>query len=113
MRVPGDEQCPSKPNSQSPGLGTSATESAARTLGLQIQSIEVHSPEDLDGAFTAILSQRPGALITAETSVTLNAQARIAAFAAANRIPALYPFKEFVVAGGLMSYGLDFKESST
>jgi putative ABC transport system substrate-binding protein len=98
---------PTNPNN---ALLLHETESAARTLGLQIQSIEVRGQEDFDGAFTATLSQRPGALITAETSVTLNARAKIAAFAAANRIPALYPYKEFVVAGGLMSYGLDLKD---
>jgi putative tryptophan/tyrosine transport system substrate-binding protein len=98
---------PTNPNN---ALLLHETESAARTLGLHIQSIEVRGPEDFDGAFIATLSQRPGALITAETSVALNARARIAAFAAANRIPALYPFKEYVAAGGLMSYGLNLKD---
>ena len=86
------------------------SESVARTLGLQIQSVEAHVPEDFDSAFAAILRQRPDALVAAETGVILNQRARITAFAAGNRLPALYPFKEFVEAGGLMSYGLDAKE---
>ena len=86
------------------------TEAAARTLGVQVQTAEVRGPGDIDNAFAATLRQRPDALIAAENAVTLNQRARITAFAATNRIPAMYPLRQFAEAGGLMSYGVETNE---
>ena len=86
------------------------TEVVARTLAIQIQSVDVRDLRESDRAFDAVLMQRPGALITAETSVAMHQRAKITAFAATNHLPALYPVKEFVQAGGLISYGPDLKE---
>jgi putative ABC transport system substrate-binding protein len=86
------------------------SEAAARTLGLQVQTVEARGPGDIDNAFAATLRQRPDALIAAENAVTLSQRARITAFAATSRIPAMYPFRQFAEAGGLMSYGVDTKD---
>jgi ABC-type uncharacterized transport system substrate-binding protein len=83
---------------------------AARALGLQLQSLEVRSAKDFDGAFQAILKERAQALTTAASPVISTNQQRIVAFAAKNRLPALYPYSEFIEAGGLMFYGVSFSD---
>ena len=84
----------------------------ALALGLQLQSLEVGSAKDFDGAFEAILKERAQALTaTASPVISINQQ-RIVAFAAKNRLPAIYPYSEFVDAGGLMFYGVSFSDFS-
>ena len=65
----------------------------------------MRSPGDLDGAFEAATRQHASALITVEDPLTVNHRRQIADFAAKNRLPAIYGLKEFVDAGGLISYG--------
>ena len=78
---------------------------AARTLGLQLQSVELSRTEDLDGAFSAVTSQRAQALVVLSYSITNANRIQIATFAQRNRLPAIYGASWFVDAGGLMSYG--------
>jgi len=79
---------------------------AARVLGVTLQSLEVPSPKELEAAFSAMTRRRPDALITFVDAVTLPHRQRIVEFAAKSRLPAIYQVREFVEAGGLMSYGL-------
>ena len=79
--------------------------SAARALGLQIQSVEVREPSDLDTAFEAIVAARPSALMTLPDGMLLANVARIVDFAVRTRVPALFPDQEFAAAGGLIAYG--------
>ncbi len=79
---------------------------AARVLGVTLQSLEVPAPKDLEAAFSAMTRGRPDALITFVDSVTLPHRQRIVEFAAKSRLPAIYQVREYVDAGGLMSYGL-------
>jgi putative tryptophan/tyrosine transport system substrate-binding protein len=81
------------------------TESAAQILGIQLQSIEVRGPDELDSALSVATRQRVGALITVEDPLTFGLRKRIADFAASDRLPAIHGLREFVDAGGLMSYG--------
>ncbi len=82
------------------------TEGAARSLRLQLQSVEVRRADDLDRAFSAITKGRAQALIFARANPVLFAKrAQIVSFGQRNRLPSIYPQKEFVDAGGLMSYG--------
>jgi ABC-type uncharacterized transport system substrate-binding protein len=83
---------------------------AARALGLQLQSLEVRSAKDFDGAFDAVLKERAQALTTAAGPVISINQQRIVAFAAKNRLPAIYPYSEIIDAGGLMFYGMSFSD---
>ena len=93
-----------------PALVVKETEAAARTLGVRLQSLEVRGPDDYERAFQAAISGRAGALIAVEDPLVLTHQARIVAFAAKRRLPAMYPNREYVDAGGLMSYGANFRE---
>jgi putative ABC transport system substrate-binding protein len=81
------------------------TKAAAGTVGIEIQSLEVKGLKDFDGAFEAVKSQRPDALITIDDPLMLDNRSRILGFAAAERLPTIHGLREFVVAGGLMSYG--------
>jgi putative ABC transport system substrate-binding protein len=81
------------------------TQAAGRILGVKNQSLEVRGPDDFDGVFEAARQQRPEALITVEDPLTIVHRKRIVDFAAGQQLPALYGLREFVMAGGLMSYG--------
>jgi ABC-type uncharacterized transport system substrate-binding protein len=87
-------------------LDYNQTEGAARLLGLQLQSVEVLRAEDLDRAFSAITKERAQALIVpAQNPVGFVNRGQIATFAQKNRLPSMYAIREYVDAGGLMSYG--------
>ncbi len=82
------------------------TEGAARLMGLELQSVEVSRAEDLDRAFSAVTKQRAQALVLPGVNpVGFMNRGKIATFALRSRLPAMYPTKEYVDAGGLMSYG--------
>jgi putative ABC transport system substrate-binding protein len=82
------------------------TEGAARLLRLELQSVEVSRAEDLDRAFSAVTKQRAQALVLPGANpVGFINRGKIATFAQRNRLPSMYPTREYVEAGGLMSYG--------
>jgi putative ABC transport system substrate-binding protein len=81
------------------------TQAAGRTLGIQIQSLEVRAPDNFDGAFEGARRERPDALITVEDPLTFSQQQRVADFTAEQQLPSLHGLREFAAAGGLMSYG--------
>ena len=86
-------------------LALTDMEAAAKALGLKLISLEVRSLDDFEGAFARAKREGAQALITT-TGALLNTQQRqVLDFAAKNRLPAMYPYSEFVEAGGLMSYG--------
>jgi putative tryptophan/tyrosine transport system substrate-binding protein len=86
------------------------TETAAQRLRLRIQSLEVRSPTDFDGAFAAAIKERAHALITAPHPIINTHRARVLEFVSKNRLPAIFTNPETVEAGGLMSYSADFAE---
>jgi ABC-type uncharacterized transport system substrate-binding protein len=88
-----------------PALVFKETQAAGRTLGIEVQSLEVRGPDDFDGAFEAVRRSRPDALITVEDPLTGSHRKLIADFAAGHQLPALHGLREYVAAGGLMSYG--------
>ena len=79
-------------------------EVAAQALRVRLQVIEARGPEDLDRAFSDITLARVQALIVWGSLTLVVARRRLVEFALKNRLPAMYPFSEFVDAGGLMSY---------
>jgi len=82
----------------------------ARRLGVTLQSREVRGPEDFEGAFAAMTRQRPHALMALEDPLIFQHQTSIVDFAAKSRLPAMYPFRESVAAGGLMAYSASLPE---
>jgi putative ABC transport system substrate-binding protein len=82
------------------------TQVAARKAGVQIQSVVVRSPDEFDGAFSAMVGERAGALIVQPLFVIVpEHRRRVVDLAARNRLPAISDFREFADAGALMSYG--------
>jgi putative ABC transport system substrate-binding protein len=80
-------------------------QAAARGLRLTLQSVEVQEPHEFERAFAGMMLERPdGLIVTADGTHQLR-QAWIVDFAAKRRLPAMYQLKEYVEAGGLMSYG--------
>ncbi len=86
------------------------TRDAARSLGVQIESIEVRSPLDFDSAFGAVIKGNSNGLIVVEDPLTYVVLTRIVNFATTNGLPAMYGMKEFVSAGGLIAYGPDYQD---
>jgi putative ABC transport system substrate-binding protein len=83
------------------------TQSAADALGIKLQSLEIGAPNpDLDGAFRTATKQRVDALIILPGPLVQLHRKRIVDLAAKSRLPAIYGSREFVDAGGLMSYGV-------
>jgi ABC-type uncharacterized transport system substrate-binding protein len=87
------------------------TEVAARTLGLQLQTFEVRTPSDLDDVFEALTRGGFKALVQVNDAMLFSQRARIVELAARRRVPAMYEGREFVEAGGLMSYGPNLAEN--
>ena len=81
------------------------TEAAARSLGLELQLLEVRGPEGLERAFRAATKERAQALVVLRNPAVFNQLKRISQLAMKSRLPAIYDDREFVEAGGLMSYG--------
>jgi putative tryptophan/tyrosine transport system substrate-binding protein len=81
------------------------TESAAQTLSVQLQSLEVGGPEDFESAFAAAVQDRAHALVVFGDNVTASHAPQIVELAAKYRLPTMYEARTFVDAGGLMSYG--------
>ena len=80
---------------------------AARALGLHLHVVEVHRADELDTAFTGLTQAGADAVLVLEDAVVLNSErGRVAAdLAATHRLPVMYAWREWVVAGCLMSYG--------
>jgi putative tryptophan/tyrosine transport system substrate-binding protein len=80
-------------------------ESAARELGRHLLSLNAQSPREIDAAFATIIQSRAGALLIGSSVFFINRRRQLAALAARHGVPAISNIREFVVAGGLMSYG--------
>jgi putative tryptophan/tyrosine transport system substrate-binding protein len=80
------------------------TEITARAFGVQLERLEVSGPDDFEMAFQAARKKRAGALIALDVAFFFTHRAQMVKLAVKSRLPAIYAFKEFVDAGGLMSY---------
>jgi putative tryptophan/tyrosine transport system substrate-binding protein len=83
---------------------------AAETVRIMLQVLDVRTSEDLDGAFAAIIKERPEALLILADRVFLHNRARIMDFATQQRLPNVNAYHELVEAGGLMSFGPSYEE---
>jgi putative ABC transport system substrate-binding protein len=79
----------------------------AQKLGITLQPQDVREPGQLDGLFTAMVVARAQGLVVLVDPLTVRHRGRIVELAAKNRLPAVYGFRDFVDAGGLMAYGVN------
>jgi putative ABC transport system substrate-binding protein len=84
---------------------------AARTMGLQIHVLNAGTNREIDAAFATLARERPDALFVAADGFFVSRRVQIATLTARDRIPAVYGERDFVAAGGLMSYGTDIVDS--
>jgi putative tryptophan/tyrosine transport system substrate-binding protein len=82
----------------------------APTIGMDVRSLEVSDPRQMEAAFDAVSRERPDGLLLLADPLTLSMRARIVEFARENKLPAIYETRDFVEAGGLMSYGPNVAE---
>jgi putative ABC transport system substrate-binding protein len=80
-------------------------EEAARTIDQRLFVSKASNDVELNAAFTSLIQQRVGALLVAADPYFDTRRDQIIAFANQNRLPAIYQFREYAVAGGLISYG--------
>jgi putative ABC transport system substrate-binding protein len=99
-------------NPNFPGTETQLrdVEAAAPALGLQLVVLSASTKQEIDAAF-ATMPQGRSALLLSADPLFITLRDHIVELAARHAIPAIYSFREFAVAGGLMSYGTDFRGS--
>jgi len=95
------------PNSPAYGPQLNELKLAARALGLRLQPVEVRGPGDLENAFSAMIKAHAGAFMGLQQPTIDILRKRIMDLAGKNRLPAMYPNRENVEAGGLISYAAD------
>lgn len=108
--VPGAKRVVYLHNPNQGAIGLQLTEQAARQLGLAVKAVELRSLDGLDKALGAIAAERPDALLVYPDAMTFRLRKEIADFALAQRLPAVYAYKEYAEAGGLVAYGAPLTE---
>ena len=86
-------------------------EPAARLLGLEIQTYEASTSREIDAAYATLVRERPDALFVATDAFFTTRRVQLTALAARYALPATYSIRDFVEAGGLMSYGTHILEA--
>jgi putative ABC transport system substrate-binding protein len=99
------------PNYPDVGTQLSGAQEAARAFGEQLVVLQIASDSDFDPAFTTLLRQQADALLVASDPFFISRRHRLVALTARQAVPAIYHFREYVVAGGLMSYGTRLPDS--
>jgi ABC-type uncharacterized transport system substrate-binding protein len=84
---------------------------AARALGVTLQSVEIRTAEDFEGAFASVLKGRAEALVVGPGQFLFSHQRRVVEFSAKNHLPSIYAWKDPVIAGGLMAYGINIPQA--
>jgi putative ABC transport system substrate-binding protein len=99
-------------NSANPALAYpwKLTQNAAAALGVELEPVEVSSPQDIDTAFAKMTDARPDALIVLQDALTLQHRKEIIDFTIERRLPGMFVAREWVASGGLMSYGENLAE---
>ena len=85
-------------------------EDAARTLGMQLQLVPADGPDDIASAFSTMAKEQADAFMVFPSPMLFGEHRRIVELAASNRLPGMYQAREFVDAGGLMSYGANLDD---
>ena len=99
-------------NPTSPDADAQAKElqAVAPAVGMQVQVFQAGNDSDLDDAFAAMAERNANALVLQADPFFTNRRDRLVSLANRHAIPAMYPFREFATAGGLMTYGADIAE---
>jgi putative ABC transport system substrate-binding protein len=99
------------PNNPLSELLTRDVLAAASVIGLKVQILKASSDREIDAAFASLVQARTGALLVGSDPFFNNRIERLIELAARHAIPTMYGYREFVVAGGLISYGVSLIEA--
>jgi putative tryptophan/tyrosine transport system substrate-binding protein len=99
------------PNSPNAEPETKEVQAAARTLGLQSHILNASTERDLDGAFATLAEWRAGAILVTADGFFDSRRDRLVALAARHGIPAMFGWRDYPAAGGLMSYGASITDT--
>ena len=86
------------------------TQTAAHSLGVTLQSVEVRTADDFESAFAAVLKGRAQALVVGPGQFMFTHQRKVVAFATKNDLPSIYAWKGPASAGGLLAYGVNIPQ---
>jgi putative tryptophan/tyrosine transport system substrate-binding protein len=86
------------------------TRAAAQALRMKVLSLGVRSKEEIDTAFAAIVTERPGALLVLADRLFLHYREYLMDFATQHRLPGVHAYRELVEVGGLMSFGPSYAD---
>jgi putative tryptophan/tyrosine transport system substrate-binding protein len=84
---------------------------AALVLDARVVILSASSPSEIESTFTTVVSERLGALVVSGENFFLTQRNLLVKLAANHAVPTIYPYREFVLAGGLMSYGTHFSDA--
>ena len=98
------------PEGPGPAVAFKETQAVAPSMSLQLQSLQVRSANDFEGAFKAAIAERSGALIVLQSFLTNTHRQRIVDLAQTHRLPGMYTQTEYVEVGGLMSYAPSYTD---
>jgi putative ABC transport system substrate-binding protein len=93
------------PAFEAAGTQTADAQNAARALGLRLLVQNAKTPGEIDAAFAALVEQKAGGLVTISEPFLNSRRDQLVALAARHALPVLYPVRDYVNAGGLISYG--------
>ena len=85
--------------------------SAARNLGLELHVLNASSESDLDGVFAEVTKMRVGGLVIGGSPFFTSRTKQLGALALRHAVPTVYSYREFAMAGGLLSYGADIADA--
>jgi len=88
-----------------------AVQDAARLLGAQVVILTASNPGEIEAAFANLVKERVGALVVSGENFFLTQRHLVVELVARHAVPTIYPYREFVLAGGLISYGTHFADA--
>ena len=86
-------------------------QTAAQQIGIKVLPVEARTPEEIKRGFATMKRERAQAVITASDAFFIGQGRQIAELAVKSRMPSMFPFREDVIAGGLMSYGQNLSDN--
>jgi len=99
---------PAFPNAET---NTKEMQAAARALGLELHVLNASTERDFDAIFAKLTQLRAGGLVVGASNLFASRSEQLAALALRHAVPTIYQTRDFAVAGGLLSYGTDFRET--
>ena len=93
------------PNNPSTEHVMRAVQEAARAKGVQLHILKASTESEIDAAFASLVQRQAGALVVSSDPFFYSRREQLVALAARHAVPAIYEWREFVTAGGLISYG--------